>query len=182
MGLMGPSGDEVFTTWPGWAPWSIRGTKARMPFTTPVTFTPKTQRQSFGVVSQIFELGAPTPALLQSTWHAPKRSYTASARASTEASSLTSVRTAVTAAPPVESSPAAAASAGSSMSAMTTVMPWATKALARASPIPLAPPVTTATLPLRSCMCLLPVRVSPGLWWSAPVGAQPLTWRRSSVY
>ena len=37
-----------------------------MPFITPITFTPCTQRQSFGVVSQTFAFGAATPALLKS--------------------------------------------------------------------------------------------------------------------
>ena len=68
---MGPSGDEVLTTWPSVPAASIRGTKARMPLTTPVTLTPNTHVQSLGVVSQTLALGAPTPALLQSRWQAP---------------------------------------------------------------------------------------------------------------
>ena len=52
----------------------MRGTNAWMPWTTPITLTPCTQRQSFTVVSHTVEDGAPTPALLHSTWHAPNRS------------------------------------------------------------------------------------------------------------
>jgi hypothetical protein len=68
------------------------GNKARIPLTTPVTFTPNAQRKSFGVVAQTFELGAPTPALLHNTWQAPWSSQTLSARLCTDSRSLTSVR------------------------------------------------------------------------------------------
>ena len=71
-GEMPPSPDEVLTTCPGSPDAIMRGTKARMPWTTPITLTPCTHRQSLRVVSHTRADGAPTPALLHSTWQAPK--------------------------------------------------------------------------------------------------------------
>src|SRR5580693_1083133 len=73
-GEIGPSDDDVLTTCPASPASSMRGTKVRTPLTTPVTLTPNTQAQSFGVVCQTLALGAPTPALLHRTWQAPKPS------------------------------------------------------------------------------------------------------------
>ena len=125
----------------------MRGTKDWMPWTTPITLTPCTQRQSFTVVSHTVDDGAPTPALLHNRWHAPKRSKVASASPSTDAGSVTSVTTPTTS-PRSSSSAWSRSSADASTSAMTTFMPWPRNARASASPIPDAPPVTTATLPV----------------------------------
>ena len=73
-----------------------------MPWTTPITLTPCTQRQSFTVVSHTVDDGAPTPALLHRRWHAPNRSKVASASASTEVGSVTSVTTPMTSPPRTE--------------------------------------------------------------------------------
>ena len=118
-----------------------------MPCTTPITFTPWTQRQSLTVVSHTVDDGAPTPALLHSTWHAPNCANVASASASTDAGSVTSV-TMPTTSPRSSSSARARSSAVASTSATTTFMPCPRNARASASPIPDAPPVTTATLPV----------------------------------
>ena len=156
MGAIGPSPDEVFTTWPSWPDSIIRGTKVKMPFTTPVTLTPKTQDQSFRVVCQTLELGAPTPALLHRRWQAPNRSYTVSASAPTDAALVTSVAWIRTSGWPVNSFSTSSSAAGST-SAMATRMPSARKLRTRARPMPFAPPVTTATLSLRSFIRCPPV-------------------------
>jgi hypothetical protein len=74
MGAMGPSGDDVLMTRPSSPASIIRGTKACTPWATPKTLTPKVHRQSLGVVSHTSPPGGPTPALLHSTWTAPKAS------------------------------------------------------------------------------------------------------------
>ena len=84
----------------------------------------------------------------------PKRSIAAAASACTDASSLTSVRTVSVSTPRAPMRSAAAASPASSTSASTTCMPALANRSANASPIPLAAPVTTATLPASSCMGL----------------------------
>ena len=146
----------------------MRGTKARIPLTTPVTLTPCTQLQSLGVVCHTLALGAPTPALLQSTWHPPKRSKTASASAVTESRLVTSVRKTMVVSSSW-SSAATEASAVSSTSATTTRMPSSANARTIASPMPLAPPVTTATLSRRSS---IPRSLCPfGPYSSRPVCA-----------
>ena len=124
-----------------------RGTKACTPWATPCTLTPCTHWKSEGSVSQRSRFGAETPALLQRMWQAPWVANTVSARACTDSNFDTSQTTPVTPAP---SSCVAAASAFCSTSAITTFMPSPRKAFARALPIPLAPPVTTATRPLKS--------------------------------
>ena len=68
---MPPSPEDVFITKPSCPASSMRGTKLWMPWATPCTFTPCTHCQSLGSVSQTLKFGAPTPALLHSTWHAP---------------------------------------------------------------------------------------------------------------
>ena len=114
------------------------------PWITPQRFTPSTHRQSASVWSTISP-PPPTPALLQRTCAVPKRSRTASASDCTDAASLTSVST-----PTTPSSAAVASSGAFSTSAMTTCMPSSTKRAAIARPMPLAPPVTTATRPSSS--------------------------------
>src|SRR5206468_10733902 len=86
-----PSPDDVFTTMPGSPLARMRGTNASAPRTTPNTFTPKHQRQSFASCSH--GLPAPpdvTPALLKSRWHAPYVPKTWSASASSSSASDTS--------------------------------------------------------------------------------------------
>ena len=121
-----------------------------------MTLTPCTQRQSLTVVSHGVDDGAPTPALLHSTWQAPKVSKVVAARASTDSGSDTSVTTPTTrwSGPAVATSPATAASTASARTSLTTTcMPSACSSWHSARPMPPAPPVTTATLPVRSCMC-----------------------------
>ena len=113
-----------------------------MPCITPWTFTPWTHCQSLGSVCQASRFATLTPALLHRMWQAPWVSKTWSARDLTDAGSETSHTIPVTSPP---SSSVAAFRAGSSTSAITTFMPSPRKALARALPMPLAPPVTTAT-------------------------------------
>src|SRR5579884_938892 len=141
-----PRTEEVLTTWPP-SPWaSIRGTKAWMPCTTPSRLTPRTQSQSFSVVSVTGPPPPATPALLQRTWTGPNLSSTASASSSTDERLETSVTKCITSVAAPTSS-AARASGRSSMSASTTCMPSAAKRSAMARPIPLAAPVTTAVRP-----------------------------------
>ena len=63
-----------------------------------------------------------------------------------------SVRTAIASPPPSRISAATASPASPSMSATTTRMPSAAQACASARPAPLPAPVTTATLPVKSCI------------------------------
>src|SRR5262245_44376957 len=92
-----------------------------------------------------------TPALLHSTCAAPKRSSVACASACTLASSDVSHTTGSTSVPPSASSASTARMRTSSTSASTTFIPSAANAVASARPMPLAPPVTTATFPRSSC-------------------------------
>src|SRR5579884_379532 len=150
-----PASEAVFTTWP--SPCSMkRGTKARMPFTTPKRLTPSTHFQSVSVTSHIGP-PMPTPALLCTTCTAPKFDTVWAARASTAPGSDTSVGTPSTDVPPDASSSTATFSPGSSMSASTSRMPSAAARRATARPIPLAPPVTTATLSRSSCTTPAPL-------------------------
>ena len=86
------------------------------------------------------------PALFISTCTAPNASYAASRSRSTSSMRLTSVRTAITSDDSAATS-ARAASSRSLTSARHTFMPSPAKRFAAASPMPLAPPVMTATLP-----------------------------------
>src|SRR5579862_4344796 len=135
----------VLTMWP--SPCSTRaGRKARTPWITPHRFTPSTHSQgSVGPNHGSDRLD--TPALLHTTCTAPNRWRAAAARARTEASSLTSVGTTSVSTPGRRTCSAAVASAASSTSASTTWSPEAAKRFAKARPIPLAAPVTTATFP-----------------------------------
>ena len=72
-----------------------------------------------------------------------------------EAAFPQSVWTVSTSAPFSRRPVAAASSTSSSISARTRRIPSAAKRVAKPSPIPLAPPVTTATLPAKSCMSVL---------------------------
>src|SRR3954453_5937096 len=115
---------------------------------TPQRLTPSIHFQSSSVSSATGAIG-PIPALLQTMWTAPNALSASLASASTLAASLTSVTTGV-----APSSAAALCSALSSMSAMITCDPSALSCRAIPFPIPDAPPVTTATFPLRSARAL----------------------------
>ena len=123
-----------------------------MPWITPQRLTPSVHAQSASVSVHIGPALPPTPALLQTTCAAPKCSTVRAASAATAAPSCTSVRTASTLARPAPGGRQAstAPSGPSSTSASTTFIPSAAKRSARALPMPLAAPVTTATLPPRS--------------------------------
>ena len=135
------------------------GRKARIPWMTPHRLTPSTHFHAESGPNH-GSAWLPTPALLQTTCTAPKRSTAAAARALTATSSLTSVGTASVLAPRPAILSEAACSAGCSTSASTTSSPARANRSASASPIPLAAPVTTATFPAVSSM--VPPLVRPG--------------------
>ena len=64
--------EAVLTMWPRSPPAIMRGTNASMPWITPQRLTPSTHCQS-RCVAVSSPPQAATPALLQSTWTAPKR-------------------------------------------------------------------------------------------------------------
>src|SRR4029453_11270341 len=97
---------------------------------------------------------AAPPGLLQSTWTAPNVLNTRSARAWTWPSSVTSVRTVSASAPWALTCRPTTSMAASSRSAITTLAPSWASASTSARPIPLPPPVTTATLPLNDSTAL----------------------------
>ena len=135
--------------WPSFWATSV-GTKALIPLITPMTFTSSDQRQSLTWCSQKWPSEPdPIPALLQTTWTAPKASRVASRKASTDSSEVTSVTTPMTSRPAPTNSEATLTASGT-ISAMTTFIPSAAKRPTMALPMPPAPPVTTATLPLKS--------------------------------
>src|SRR5438876_1459938 len=150
-----PAIEAVLTTCPSVSCWSRMGTKVRMPWITPQRLTPSTHCQFSRVCCHERRKSPPTPALLQTTCTAPKASSVFSARASTSAARVTSVRTVSVDAPFALRARSAVRSAPSSTSARATFMPAAAKRSARASPMPLAAPVTTATRPSNSFMRIL---------------------------
>ena len=78
-----PAMDAVFTMWPSPASSSL-GRKDRNPWTTPQKLTPSTHSHSLRGISQTWPPPLPlTPALLQTTWTAPKRLTLLRARSST---------------------------------------------------------------------------------------------------
>ena len=87
------------------------------------------------------------PAALTAQWSAPKRSTVAATAASTDASLVTSHSTNAAEDP---RSPATCSSTSRRRAASITRPPPATTACAQASPMPVAPPVRKATLPLKS--------------------------------
>jgi hypothetical protein len=131
-----------------------------MPWTMPNTLTPMVHSQ---IGSGTCQAGPPrdTPALLQITCTALNRSRVRRARSSTASASLTSVTAVATSMPPAARSAAAAARAGSSISAIITRIPSAPRRRLSASPMPLAAPVITATFPARFRMAH-PFRSEPG--------------------
>src|SRR5262245_40202499 len=127
------------------------GTNARTPLTTPQTFTPHTQRQSSSLMAHVGPV-IETPALLNSRCTWPKRSFANAASSSTSEERDTSVTLPATSKPADFRRDTASSSAPASTSASTSLQPSPPNRLANASPIPLAPPVMTATLPLNSCI------------------------------
>ena len=142
-----PAADAVFTTWQS-SPWaSMPGTNARMPCSTPPRLTSSMAAQSSAPSSQATP-GRITPALLHSRWTSPSSPATRSASRWTSASSATSVTAVSTrGAPAARTSRPASSSRDRSRSAIATSIPSAANRRASAKPIPLAPPVTTATFP-----------------------------------
>jgi hypothetical protein len=120
--------------------------EASQPVMTPHRLTSNTQCQSSRVWS-CSRLNMDTPALLHRTSTRLNRSSVDAASWSSAAASETSTVSA-TAEPPAARMPVATLSASvPSRSATTTAEPAAANASARACPIPLAAPVTTATRP-----------------------------------
>ena len=121
----------------------IDGCTVFMPRNAPVRLVSITRRHS-SIASSAIGSTASTPALLTSTEIGPNASSAKLTAACHEPSSVTS--SAAKRAPSPSSSATAAPSA-SSTSPTTTRAPSAASARACASPIPRAPPVTSATLP-----------------------------------
>src|SRR6516225_5353734 len=121
-----------------------------------------THSQSAMAFSQMGASGPPTPALLQSRWTAPKASRVFWASASTSLAWETSVRTASTVAPEAFMLASVFVNASSSTSARTAFIPSCTQRSAMARPMPLAAPVMTATLSLKSFMAPLRLVDSSG--------------------
>src|SRR3990172_2359079 len=144
-----PAPEAVFTTWHSSPCAIMMGTNTLTPWMTPHRLTPRTHSQSFTVCCQITP-PTPTPALLQSTCTPPKVSTVNLASASMSSPRDTSVRFEATVAPFAFISLSVRSRACCSTSASTTFIPSDAKRSAIARPMPLAPPVTTATLPLSS--------------------------------
>ena len=154
-GVVMPCFDPVLITIPGRPRAIIPGTKVWVPKITPQRLVPMIFFQaSSGPKTPV---PGPMPALFISTSAPPKRSPTAASSACRSASRLTSVSIAITASAPPGAASATAAAAASSRSAprsaMQTRSPIAAKRVAAASPMPEAPPVTTATASLVSAGC-----------------------------
>src|SRR4051812_27319477 len=146
-----PASDAVFTMWP--SPCSImRGTNARIPWTTPIMFTPIVHSHPASGTSHVSPPAPPTPALLHAMCAVPKRSNVEFAKACTWSSSLTSHTQPAASMPSAANSATAASSGPASMSASATCIPAWPNASASARPMPLAPPVMATTLPLSSCI------------------------------
>src|SRR4029077_6675216 len=115
----------------------------------PHKLTAITHSQSFQVASHAAPPAA-TPALLNSKCTWPNASSVCRANRSTSLRFETSVLTPSTVPPAVFSSVSALVRLASSISARTTFMPSLTHRSAIPRPMPLAAPVITATLPLKS--------------------------------
>jgi hypothetical protein len=107
-------------------------------------------RSQPSTVSRSTSSSVPMPALFTSTWTPPKASPACATTRAQSSSWLTSW-CANSAVPPSPSIAAAVAFPSSSRTSVTrTDAPPATSRAAQAAPMPLAPPVTIATFPLRS--------------------------------
>src|SRR5439155_6982763 len=112
---------------------------------TPQRFTPMTHSQSWWVADSRPPCTV-TPALLHSTWTAPHCLNARSARVCTSARRLTSVLTVMASLPASFTAVTVPSIPASSTSATTTRAPARARPRHSSRPIPLAPPVTTATL------------------------------------
>ena len=116
----------------------------------PSRLTRSTRRHSSDVISTNAGPRPPTPALAKQASTRPSSSTVRASAASTCASSPTSQRSASTRPPWGRSVVAAAAFFASSVPQMQTAAPAAASASVIPRPMPLLPPVTSATLPRRS--------------------------------
>lgn len=146
---MNPNPEHVFTTWHSISCSIIFGTKLRMPLMTPHRFTLRTHCQSFSV-AVVKKHRVLTPALLNNRCTAPNPLKVLFARVSICITFDTSNLTALTSAPLFFKLASSSNRGSSSTSTSTTFIPSLTHLVARAFPIPLAAPVTTATLFLKS--------------------------------
>src|SRR5688572_11166667 len=119
---------------------------------TPHRLTDNVHSQSRSLSVQSGPVPPATPALLTMICATPSRSRTSAAAASSDAALPTSARIAITVAPAAASARSAASSAGCSTSSRASLTCSAASRCASERPIPLAPPVMTATLPVSSCM------------------------------
>src|SRR5512139_3997265 len=142
--------DPVLTIHAG-VPWSRnRRPKDLQPYHTPKTLTANSHARSL-LEESSNHVPPLTPALLKSRSTRPSSRHARSASCSTDSSFDTSQTAAIACAPPAEISSATWCARSSSMSATTTCAPFSPSASPIARPIPLAPPVTTATLS-RTCI------------------------------
>src|ERR1017187_5015733 len=172
---MSPAAEDVLMIWHSVFCASISEVNTLTPWITPHKLTPMTHSQSFHVASH----GAPpaaTPALLNSKCPWPNASSAWRASNSTSLRFETSVLTPSTVPPWVFSSVSALVRSASSMSARTTFMPSRTHRSAIPRPMPLAAPVITATLSLKSFIVRLGTLVRHGV--NHVVHAQPDSQRR----
>ena len=136
--------DAVLTMCPD--PWATRrGTNAEIPWSTPQKSTAMIHSHSTRSNSQAGRFLPTVPALLQTTSTRPNSLTVRSASALTSSAEVTSVLTAITRPGEPASRPAESASEPSSMSDITTFRPTFANCSHSANPMPLAPPVTTAT-------------------------------------
>ncbi len=181
-----PANDAVNRMWPPSPCSTIRGRNASTPWIGPQRSTSMVQRQSAWVMSST---GPPTamPALLNTTWTLPTAANAASAISSTASSDRTSQtrrgrrrRSPAARRRPHRAPPARCRRARP-------VLPSTASTCAVAKPMPLAPPVTTAPLPLSVSMAADPggpahrqsIRVSRAgnLPTHTPMTADaPMTW------
>src|SRR6266545_6005228 len=127
----------------------MTGAACLMPRNTPRRSTPMVASKPSTGTSWIFPPTPPYPALLKMQSSRPKRLPVSSTAACTSGSRLTSAWTYPARDP---SSPVRRRPRSSWMSATITDAPSSTKSRTVASPMPLAPPVINATLPLRRVM------------------------------
>ena len=133
----------------------ILGTNARTPWTGPMRFTPSVHSQSVSGVSTSGE-AVSTPALLHSRCTALNASYARAASSSSDSREETSARTPMASPPSSRTSLATRAAWPSSTSPSTTRIPAAWQAWASPSPMPLPPPVITATRPSSCSIAAFP--------------------------
>src|SRR5512134_217762 len=163
-----PATDAVLMMLPP-RPWALmRSDPCLMPRKTPRTSTAKVKSHSSAVVSPMGPKAPPTPALLKMQSSPWKRATASSTRPATSCSAATSPRRVASR----SAYPCARASETVSASPASFRSPITTRALSRrnvsavARPIPLPPPVMTATLPSRRPPIRrlpLPARLHPGL-------------------